>query len=65
MQNQIPLFDTEEHQHQPQRMKKSRTKPALRGTIQRGLEQLKDSDNWIKRISKLKFKRLEAQHGDL
>ena len=60
MQNQIPLFNTEEH-HQPQGQQKPRSTPALRGTIQRGLEQLKDSNNWIQRTSNLKFKRMEVK----
>ena len=63
MQNQIPLFNTEEHQ--PQAQQRPRPAPAPRGTIQRGLKQRKQCDNWIERTNKLKFKRMEAQHGNL
>jgi len=63
MQNQIPLFDTKEHQTQAHQ--RPRSTPALRGIIQRGLDELKDSDKWIERTNKLKFKRMEAQHGNL
>ena len=63
MKNQRHLFDAKRHQLQPQQ--RPRSAPALRGLIQRGLEQLKNADNWIERTSGLKFKRLEVNHGDL
>jgi len=53
MNKQKPLF-----KEQPQRMEKPRTKPVLRGLIQRGLDELQASHtDWIKRNHKLKFKR--------
>jgi len=56
MHQQIPLFDIEENQPQ---QKPSPASGPLRCLIQRGLDQLKQHDNWIQRTSDLKFKRLE------
>jgi len=59
MQNQIPLFDTEEHQPQAQQRPRSASGP-LRGTIQRSADELQASHtDWIQRTSDLKFKRIE------
>jgi len=60
MQNQIPLFNTEEHQ--PQAQQRPRPVPGLlRGIIQRGLDELQTTrkNDWIERTSNLKFKRIE------